>query len=197
MLEARRSEVSARARARAYTQHVRPRKVHVVASLLSSYTQGLVCVCVCVCTWGWRVRTERGRPLFRALLGIFGGTRTVACVQRGNEVDIAAFVWLARGSSPPPFLPPPLSLFDEATASSTQHLLLLLNHPQPFSLLFPSPPFLTTGLPACPPCLSPPPPQVLPTHHPRRILHARVTRDFVRSPLTKGGIFVRAAEEEG
>lgn len=114
---------------------------------------------------------------------------------REGNVDIAAFVWPPRlVSPPPPPLPPPLSLFDEATGSST-HRHHLLHHPQPFLLLFPSPPFLTTGLP----CLSYPPsphtgPEHPPTHHPRRILHARVTRDFVRSPLTKGGIFVRAAE---
>ena len=74
-----------------------------------------------------------------------------------------------------------------------------------FTRLFSSLPFLTTGLPLPVPVpalsllFSPlPPPSCTPAdaQPSARILHARVTRDFVRSPLTKGSIFVRPSERE-
>lgn len=149
MLEARRSELLGRARARAYGERTTtsPTEKSYV-SLLCSYIEGW---CARVYRlrggrgWQRRVRTEREREREAFVSRAFGDFRRhpARCTCARENVDIAALVWLVSS--------PPLSLFDEATASSTHRhhlLLLLLHHPQPFLLLFPSLPFLTTGLPA-------------------------------------------------
>lgn len=149
MLEARRSELLGRARARAYGERTTTsptEKSPCYVSLLCSYIEGW---CARVYRlrggrgWQRRVRTEREREREAFVSRAFGYFRRhpARCTCARENVDIAALVWLVSS--------PPLSLFDEATASSThRHRLLLLHHPQPFLLLFPSLPFLTTGLPA-------------------------------------------------
>lgn len=135
-------------------QHVRPRKVHVTSPLFVHRRP--VCTRVSGAGYGCKGGVEGGGGsggLGLCFVCFWGFSAAPGVYAREGNVDIAAFVWPPRlVSPPPPPLPPPLSLFDEATGSST-HRHHLLHHPQPFLLLFPSPPFLTTGLP----CLSYPP----------------------------------------
>lgn len=104
MLEARRSELLGRARARAYGERTTTsptEKSPCYVSLLCSYIEGW---CARVYRlrggrgWQRRVRTERerGRPLFRVLLGIFGSTR------RGVRARGKTLISLLSSDSSPP-----------------------------------------------------------------------------------------------